>query len=259
MQGIEEWLDKLGLGGYQHAFEQQQITLALLQDLMDQDLKEIGVVALGHRKILLKAIAQMKAGGSSETALHGFIEKKPVPQTQDTTSGERRQLTVLFCDMVGFTELANRVDPEVLQKIIRACKRRHLRVALVDLPRDLPLLYVDPVLFEQVLINLLENAARHTPAGTAIAIAARADEERSTIEIADCGPGIPEGSSERIFGKFQRGHDAAAGGVGLGLAICRGIVEAHGGTIRAGNREGGGAVFTVTLPREKTTPSEEPK
>jgi two-component system sensor histidine kinase KdpD len=132
------------------------------------------------------------------------------------------------------------------------------RTVTIDLPRDLPLLYVDPVLFEQVIINLLENAARHTPAGTAIDIAAGADDERLTIEVRDRGPGIPEGSSERIFGKFQRGQGNEAGGVGLGLAICRGIVEAHGGEIHAGNRMDGGAVFTVTLPREATPPSEEP-
>jgi two-component system sensor histidine kinase KdpD len=118
---------------------------------------------------------------------------------------------------------------------------------------------VDPVLFEQVLINLLENAARHTPAGTPIDIAARADAERLTIEVADRGPGIPEESSERIFGRFQRGVGAETSGVGLGLAICRGIVEAHGGEIHAGSRKDGGAIFTVTLPREATSPSEEPE
>jgi two-component system sensor histidine kinase KdpD len=130
------------------------------------------------------------------------------------------------------------------------------RAVATDLPRDLPLLYVDPVLFEQVLVNLLENGARHTPPGTPIAVSARADDSRVTIEIADRGPGVPERLLERIFEKFQRGPGASAGGVGLGLAICRGIVDAHGGKIHAGNRDGGGAVFTVSLPRADAPPAE---
>jgi two-component system sensor histidine kinase KdpD len=129
----------------------------------------------------------------------------------------------------------------------------------IDLPRDLPLLYVDPVLFEQVLINVLENAAKHTPRGTPIAIAARSDPEQVTIEISDRGPGISATPIERIFDKFQRGPGASAGGVGLGLAISRGIVEAHGGTILASNREGGGAAFAVRLPRGTEVPPEEPQ
>lgn len=132
------------------------------------------------------------------------------------------------------------------------------RSVTVELPRDLPLLKVDPVLFEQVLINLLENASRYTPAGTPIAITARADAEHVTIEVADRGPGIPERALERIFEKFQRGVAVTPGGVGLGLAICRGIVEAHGGTIRAANQDGGGAVFTLSLPRGADMPAEEP-
>jgi two-component system sensor histidine kinase KdpD len=133
------------------------------------------------------------------------------------------------------------------------------RPVSVELPHDLPLLYVDPVLFEQVLINLLDNAARHTPARTPIAIGARSDASEVTIDIADRGPGISERLRERIFEKFQRGPGAATGGVGLGLAICRGIVEAHGGRIAVANRDGGGTVFTIVLPRGADAPPEEPQ
>jgi two-component system sensor histidine kinase KdpD len=80
------------------------------------------------------------------------------------------------------------------------------------------------------------------------------DECDAAIEVADRGPGIPEGSEDVLFEKFRRGEGAAARGSGLGLAICRGIVEAHGGTIRAARRAGGGAVFTVLLPRSDDTP-----
>jgi two-component system sensor histidine kinase KdpD len=123
----------------------------------------------------------------------------------------------------------------------------------------LPLLAVDPVLLEQVLVNLVENAIKHTPAGTPIEIGARALPEVVAIDVADRGPGIPEGSEDVIFEKFRRGSDAGSRGVGLGLAICRGIVEAHRGTIAAANREGGGAVFTIRLPRSDDAPAAGPE
>jgi two-component system sensor histidine kinase KdpD len=131
------------------------------------------------------------------------------------------------------------------------------RTVTIDLPRDLPLLYVDPVLFEQVLINLLENAARHTPAGTPIEIAARADAERLTIEIADRGPGsrrverahlrkVPEGGWDRVGWRWPRSRD-----------LPRDRRRPWRGDPRR-KPQGRRAVFTVTLPREATAPSEEP-
>jgi two-component system sensor histidine kinase KdpD len=118
----------------------------------------------------------------------------------------------------------------------------------------LPLLSVDPVLFEQVLVNLVDNAIKHTPPGTPIEIGAHEVGSGIAIEVADRGSGIPAGFEEVLFEKFQRGSDAGSQGSGLGLAICRGIVEAHRGTIRAARRAGGGAVFTVLLPRSDDTP-----
>jgi two-component system sensor histidine kinase KdpD len=126
---------------------------------------------------------------------------------------------------------------------------RH-RVA-VDLGPDLPMLRLDPVLFEQVLFNLLDNAAKYAPPGTEVRIAARRDGERVRLEVLDEGDGIPEADLERIFDKFYRVHaaDRRRAGTGLGLAICRGFVEAMGGTIAAANRQDRrGAVFTIVLP-----------
>lgn len=122
------------------------------------------------------------------------------------------------------------------------------RAVTTDLEPDLPLLSVDPVLFEQVIVNLLENAAKYTPARSPIDVRGSRRGASVVVEIADRGPGIAEGSEERIFEKFHRGEHVAIGGVGLGLSICKAIVEAHGGTIRAGAREGGGARFVITLP-----------
>jgi two-component system sensor histidine kinase KdpD len=118
----------------------------------------------------------------------------------------------------------------------------------VRLPEDLPLVPLDAILIEQVLINLLENAGRHTPPGTAIRITAEEQGDAVVVAVADTGPGIPPGEEARIFEKFYRGGAAGPGGAGLGLAICRGIVEAHGGRIWAERRGETGAIFRFTLP-----------
>jgi two-component system sensor histidine kinase KdpD len=128
------------------------------------------------------------------------------------------------------------------------------RAVHTSLDPALPLLHVDPVLLEQVLLNLVENAIKHTPAGTPIDLFVAAAPDRITIEVADRGAGLAAGSEEAVFQKFHRGAALGVPGVGLGLAICRGIVEAHGGTIRASNRSGGGAIFTVTLPIAEKAP-----
>ena len=125
----------------------------------------------------------------------------------------------------------------------------------VALPDDLPLLQIDAVLMERVLVNLLENAAKYTPAGTAIQITAQAQSDAVALTITDQGPGLPLGREELVFEKFERGsRESATPGVGLGLAICRAIVQAHGGSIRGDtlkNDQGhaAGARFTVLLPR----------
>ncbi len=128
----------------------------------------------------------------------------------------------------------------------QSLKGRRIQVHLAD---HLPLLQLDSVLIERVLVNLLENAAKYTPEGTSIEIAAHARSGQVDITMDDHGPGLPPGREEAIFEKFERGDkESALPGVGLGLAICRAIVKAHGGAIRGDNREGGGARFTITLP-----------
>jgi len=123
------------------------------------------------------------------------------------------------------------------------------RPVRVHLAPDLPLVEIDAVLMERVLCNLLENAAKFTPPGTHIDIGAAVEPGRITAWVEDNGPGLPPGKEEEIFKKFERGHkESATPGVGLGLAICRAIIEAHGGTIRAENRAGGGARFLFELP-----------
>jgi two-component system sensor histidine kinase KdpD len=126
----------------------------------------------------------------------------------------------------------------------------------LDLPADLPLVPLDDVLFGQLVTNLLENALRYTPAGSPIEISARVKGEELRFEVADRGPGIPPGEEERIFDKFHRlSSPTDRAGAGLGLTICRGIAEAHGGRIVVENRPEGGARFRVTLPVKTDPPA----
>ncbi|MQY50855.1 two-component system sensor histidine kinase KdpD [Rhodocyclus gracilis] len=134
-----------------------------------------------------------------------------------------------------------------LRIIERGIGRHPIQVAL---DADLPLLEIDFVLMERVFCNLLENAAKYTPAGTPICIGAELSERKVHVWVEDSGPGIPPGKEELIFRKFERGQaESSTCGVGLGLAICRAIIEAHGGEIHAHNRPQGGARFEFSLPR----------
>ncbi|WP_005031912.1 sensor histidine kinase [Holophaga foetida] len=119
----------------------------------------------------------------------------------------------------------------------------------LDFPKNLPLVPVDPILAEQALINLLENAHKYSPPDQPIEVRAWATEKSVTLAILDHGPGIPAGEEERIFEKLVRlQQPGARPGAGLGLAICKGIMDAHEGRIQASNRPGGGAQFLMSLP-----------
>ncbi len=125
----------------------------------------------------------------------------------------------------------------------------------VVVPADVPAVYVDAPLITQVFVNLLDNALKHTPPGTPISVSAAAEGSTVRIGVDDLGPGLPPGDSERLFAKFQRGRDEGnSGGAGLGLAICRAIVRAHGSEISAQQRPGGGARFVFSLPTAEPTP-----
>ncbi|MCW5849578.1 MAG: sensor histidine kinase KdpD [Anaerolineae bacterium] len=128
---------------------------------------------------------------------------------------------------------------------------------VVEVEPGLPLLSLDFVLMEQVLVNLLDNAAKYSPPGTTIQVQAHQEPGAVVLEIADEGPGIPPDQLERIFDKFHRvvDGDRRGAGAGLGLSICRGIVEAHAGTIEAQNRlDRAGALFRVRFPLTQTPP-----
>ena len=177
----------------------------------------------------------------------------------ETISEEAAHLSRLVTNLLEMTRLesgAAKVRKELcpIEEVVGSALTRlekqlsgH-RVA-THIPADLPLAPLDVILTEHVFINLLENAVKYTPAGSTIEISATASDREVTVEIADRGPGISPGDEKKIFEKFYRGKLAgSASGVGLGLTICRAVVEAHGGKIWAENRPGGGASFRFTLP-----------
>lgn len=208
--------------------------------------------------------------GAATTLREGIAAMEPGQRAEllDTVCEEAERLDRLVRNLLDMTRLESgtlQVKREwvPLEEIVGAAINRVEeqlagRSIRTELPPDLPLLSVDPVLLEQLFINLLENAGKYTPAGSLIEISARVANTATTIEVADRGPGLPKGSESRIFDKFFRVKGAGLPGAGLGLAICRGIVEAHGGTIAAENREGGGTVFRVVLPRIGEAPAVPP-
>jgi two-component system sensor histidine kinase KdpD len=188
----------------------------------------------------------------------------------ETIHEEARRLDRLVRNLLDMTRLASGAikvakEWQPIEGVIGAALDRledqlHERKIDIRLPPDLPPVPIDGLLVEQVLINLLENAAKYAPTGTPIDISASADGDHLVVEIADRGPGIPRDLVDRIFEKFYRlPKEGAGGGAGLGLAICRGIVEAHGGRIWAENRDGGGAVFRFALPIDGLPPELTPE
>lgn len=122
------------------------------------------------------------------------------------------------------------------------------REVTIDIPDAVPLLSIDPLLVQQLFVNLLENAAKYTPPGSEIEVRAMREGGTLVVDVADRGPGIPPGEEERVFERFHRAARPGVHGVGLGLPIARAIAQAHGGRLTASNRPGGGALFRLTLP-----------
>jgi two-component system sensor histidine kinase KdpD len=153
-----------------------------------------------------------------------------------------------------FSQVALHTDWHAVEDLVsHSLRANEVRLAqhriAVNLPASLPLILVEATLIVQTLNNLLENAAKYTPAGTEIEISAGVSDDSMVIAVTDAGPGLPPGDPERLFEKFQRGQpEGNIAGVGLGLSICRAAAQLHGGDIAAIGNPGGGARFEVRLP-----------
>jgi two-component system sensor histidine kinase KdpD len=200
---------------------------------------------------------QDEGGGLNDTARRELLA---------TAGEEAARLNRFVGNLLDMTRLEAGViklkeEPCDVQDLI-GCALAHLEERLgerpvsINLPPGLPLVLMDMVLMNQVLINLLDNAVKFSPPGSAIDIIVRIDRKSLFIETGDRGPGVPDHDLTRIFDKFyQVPVPEGAAGTGLGLSICKGIVEAHGGTIQAENRAGGGLRVICRLPL-KITPKE---
>jgi len=178
-----------------------------------------------------------------------------------TIQEEAERLNHFIANLLDMTRLeSGAVTPQLdlidLADVVGSALRRAAPLlaqhpVTLEIEEGLPLLRLDPVLFEQVLFNLLDNAAKYSPADTGITLRAAREGDKVRIRILDRGEGLPENDLERIFDKFYRvqARDRQRAGTGLGLAICRGFLETMNGTITAANRsDGKGAAFTITLP-----------
>jgi len=195
--------------------------------------------------------------GAASTLLNGAPDPGQQRELATTIYEESDRLNRLVRNLLDMTRLEsgelqlNREWQSAEEMIGSALRRTEQILAnhkvVLNVESDLPLLKVDGPLIEQVLINLLENAARHSPEGSEVEIKAIKSGGFVRFEISDNGPGITQGEEEAIFEKFHRGPNAPSGGFGLGLAICRGVLKAHGSQIWARHRPGGGAQFVFEL------------
>jgi len=206
-------------------------------------------------------LAGIQGAASSLRAYGSSLDEDKRRGLLDTIQEEGDRLNRFIANLLDMTRLESgatepRLEVVDLSDIVGSALKRADKVlsaheVTVAVAPDLPLLRLDPVLFEQVLFNLLDNAAKYAPTGTAIHLSAQRVGATVEVKVWDQGEGIPGADLERIFDKFYRvqATDRRRAGTGLGLAICRGFVEAMGGTVVAGNRtDRRGAVFTVTLP-----------
>jgi len=212
------------------------------------------------RKTLLDCVShELKTplaaiGAASQELLRSLPDNELAREIQDGSHRLNRVVNNLL-DM-------NRLESGVIRPKCEWCDVRELlqsaieveresingRDVRLDVPENIPLAFVDHTLIEQAVAKLLANAGSHTPLRLPIEIDAEYRNGELLISVSDRGPGLPNESIERAFEKFYRGDGRKTGGLGLGLSIARGFIEAHGGKLIAENRDGGGARFLLTLP-----------
>jgi two-component system sensor histidine kinase KdpD len=264
--GLFEFLESVGA----------QVALALARARLADEAKAAALVARTEelKASLLSAVSHdlrtplgtlkgsatlLRDGGALEPAARGAILDGMVEEAERL---ERLVTSLLDMSRVQSGTIAVRREWLPLDELVGgalAAVDRALegRVVSVEVDPDAPLVSADPVLVERVLVNVLDNAAKYTPAGSPIEVRARVEGGVAEIEIRDHGPGFPPGDEERLFEKFQRGAAGEVRGAGLGLAIARGFAEAHGGTLTLRRPSGGGAALVLHLPSAGAPPTVE--
>jgi two-component system sensor histidine kinase KdpD len=211
-------------------------------------------------------LAAIVGSASSLLGLQGRLTDQVAQEMLANIHGEAERLSRLVNNLLNMAKLeSGSLKPHLellpLEEVVGAALNR-LEKQLADrplstaLPADLPMVPLDAALAEHIFINLLENALKYTPPGSPISITAARKGEEIEVEVADAGPGLPPGDLDQVFELSHWGaRDPEKPGYGLGLAICRAIVEAHGGRIWAENRAGGGAAVRFTLPLQVEQPN----
>jgi K+-sensing histidine kinase KdpD len=232
---------------------------------------EIAVQSERMRNSLLRAVshdiktplASIYGAATSLLAEGDRLKSSQKHELIENIAAESERLNRVVTNLLEMTRLDAGVelrrDWYPLEEIIGAALNRmekllQGREVKTTIPPDLPLILVDEALVGEVFMNLLENAGKYTAPGTPIEISAFEDGEKLIITVSDSGAGFTPGDEERVFEKFFRGNTGNVRGAGLGLAICRSIVQLHEGRISAANRPEGGAVVTIELPIGGTPP-----
>lgn len=252
-----------------------QMAVAVERNILSRQAEDHRIAAENekNRSALLSAVSHdlrtpltaIVGASSSLMDPHASFSPEERSQLSRTIYEEADRMNRLIQNLLDMTRLesgALRVKKEwqsaeeVVGAALDLLKRRLSTHSItIKIQPDLPLVSMDALLVEQLLLNLMENALNHTPEGTPIELSVRREGNGIEFKVSDRGPGLAPGEEISIFEKFTRGSRSGQRGVGLGLSICRGITTAHGGTIEAANRPGGGSAFTVLLPIGGTPPT----
>lgn len=248
----------------------KQVALAIEREFLDEAATQNKMLAESEKlyKTLLNSIShELRTPITAITGAAGSLLDPHITQTEIRLALAQEiqeaglRLNRLVENLLDMTRLEsgrlklNRDWGDVSDLISVTLKQMKPKLArhelIIDVASNLPLVQFDFVLLEQALHNVLDNAVTYTPAGTRLRLTARTEGAELVISVADRGPGLSAETLEHIFDKFYRAPGSAAGGIGLGLSISRGLVEAHGGTLTAENRTHGGARFIIRLPLGK--------
>ncbi|MBY4631884.1 sensor histidine kinase [Rhizobium croatiense] len=255
--------------------DQAALAIERVQLVADVDRARLAAEADRLRSALLTSISHdlktpLAAILGAAGTLRDYFASMPAADRADllsTVVDESERLNRFIANLLDMTKIeSGAMEPNsalhyagdiIGTALARAAKILEHHKTEMSIPAELPMVRVDPVLFEQVIFNLLDNAAKYAPAGSVIQIEGWADADNVVVQVLDEGPGIPPADLARVFDTFYRVRkgDQVRAGTGLGLSICRGFIEAMGGTITAGNRRGRpGAVFTIRLPKPNDIP-----
>ena len=230
------------------AFETDRARSALLQSV-SHDLRTPLVAVMGAASTLMEISDRLDKATIKNLGKEIYVETEQLSRLINNLL----QITYLENDVIRL-QLQQYSLPDVINFVVKmSAKKLENRKVNEQIPRDVPKIYVDHTLIQEVLLNLIDNAVKFTTPGTPIDIKVEVKDYNIMVSVEDHGPGIVADEVNKLFEKFYRGRQLGAGrGLGLGLAICKRIVEAHGGKIWAENRDGGGAAFRFTLPLRRS-------